>query len=112
MFLNRDLILTQTDLPHRDLLVPEWGGTVRVRTMSGAQRDRFEADHLREPNSNLRARLAAATICDERGEPIFTPADAEALGRTSAAALDRVFAAALELNKLRKEDVDALEGNS
>ena len=40
-YLSRDAILQREDIKTEDVEVPEWGGTVRVRGMSGVQRDAF-----------------------------------------------------------------------
>jgi hypothetical protein len=111
MPLSRDQILGAEDLKREEVAVPEWGGSVFVRTMTGSERDRFEAAFVRD-KSDTRARLAAATICDEGGRLLFAPGDIEALGRKSAAALERVFAVAMRLSRVGKDDVDELEGNS
>ena len=39
--LNRSAILDAEDLKHEDVEVAAWGGTVRVRMMTGAERDEF-----------------------------------------------------------------------
>jgi hypothetical protein len=60
---------------------------------------------------NIRAKLVALTVVDEDGNRIFSDEDAEALGKKSAAALDRIFAVAQRLSGLRPEDVEELAGN-
>lgn len=110
--LSRDQILSADDLPKQVVPVPEWGGSVYVRTMSGTERDDFESAYLKDKTKDIRARLAVATVCDEQGNALFTPADIPALGKKSSAALTRIFEAAMGLNKLTSADVDALEGNS
>lgn len=117
--LTREAILSSNDLPTEPVEVPEWGGTIHVRAMSGTDRDAFEASmidgrkggsdtaHLR----NIRARLMVLTACDGKGERLFTDEDAIVLGRKSSKALDRVFAVAQRLNGLSADDVKALEGN-
>jgi len=40
--LTRDAILEAQDLQHEEVYIPEWGGSVRVRTLTGAERDAFE----------------------------------------------------------------------
>ena len=40
--LSKDAILAADDLPRETVHVPEWGGDVYVRTMSGTDRDAFE----------------------------------------------------------------------
>jgi hypothetical protein len=110
--LTRDQILQAADVgPLVAVDLPEWGGTAHVRVMTGTQRDRFEAAFALD-KANVRARLAAYTLCDEAGQPLFAEADVAALGERSSLALDRVFAAAMKLNGIGKPDVDALEKNS
>ena len=113
--LTKEQILKQDDLKSEIVDVPEWGGDVRVCTMSGFARDRFEAGISGKNGgtnmSNIRAKLAAATIVDEEGKLLFDEADIAKLGNKSCAALDRVFAAAQRLNLISNADVDELAKN-
>ena len=117
--LTRDAILGADDLPRREVEVPEWGGRLWVRTMTGLERDRYEAGLVVEPGTkradrlaNLRARLVALTAVDAAGERLFAETDVEALGAKSSKALDRVADAALKMNGLGPDDVEELVGNS
>jgi hypothetical protein len=117
-FLTRDAILKAQDLPTEVVEIPEWNGAVIVRGLTGAERDAFEQSivETRGKNTrmnlrNIRAKLVALTVVDEDGNRIFSDEDAEALGKKSAAALDRVFAVAQRLSGLRPEDVEELAGN-
>jgi hypothetical protein len=115
--LSRDAILAVRDLVTERVEVPEWGGAVLVQAMTGEERDAFEASlyRLRSTNGimpNLRARFVAAVVIDEAGARIFTEADIVALGKKSAAALERIFAVGQRLSHLGEADVKALEGNS
>lgn len=116
--LSRDQILGAKDLITEDVDVPEWGGMVRVKGLSGAERDRFEASIIGENTknkrrnlANLRARMVSLTVVDAEGKTLFRPNDVEALGAKSAAALDRVFDVAMRLAGMRDEDVDELTEN-
>ena len=40
--LTKDQILKSDDLPSEEVSVPEWGGSVMVRSMTGYERDQFE----------------------------------------------------------------------
>jgi hypothetical protein len=116
MSLSRDDILGADDLPVHRVDVPEWGGTVNVRSMTGYERDQFETSLTSGKDKsvnlkNIRARLVSLTAVDDNGERLFTDADVDALGRKSAAALDRVFAEAQILNGLRDKDVEELAEN-
>lgn len=117
--LTRDQILGADDLLFEDVPVPEWGGTVRVRGLSGAERDDFEAGVVQVKGKktsmnlrNLRARLVALAVVGADGKRLFADSDVRALGHKSAAALQRVFEAAQRLSGLSDEDVEELTKNS
>jgi len=111
--LTRDQILMCDDLPRETVQVPEWGGDVQVRTMTGTDRDAFEASLIGKDSGkesrleNVRARLVSLTLCDEGGVRLFTDDDIAALGHKSAKALDRVFGVAQRLNGIGADQVDA-----
>ena len=106
--LTREQILQCDDLPREIVNVPEWGGEVQVRTMTGTDRDAFEASLIGKEGrlENVRARLVSLAVCDESGERLFADADIAALGSKSAKALDRVFAVAQGLNGIGSDQVD------
>lgn len=107
-------ILSAEDLPHEDVAVPEWGGVVRIRTMTAGARDDYEQTMLAakgQRQRNVRAQLVALCAVDETGGRLFGPGDIEALGAKSAKALDRLFDAAIRLNGLGASDIEDLEKN-
>lgn len=118
--LTRDDILALQDLPVEAVRVPEWGGrTVHVRAMMGSERDSWEAEQYALSQGgtardllDFRARFLVRCLCDAGGTLLFTLGDVAALGKRSAAALDRLYEAAKRLSKLSKQDEDALLGNS
>lgn len=117
--LTREQILQAQDLPTEDVDVKEWGGTVRVRALTGMERDSFEQSIVEQKGKgtrmnirNIRAKLVALTVVDEEGNRVFSDTDVQALGKKSAAALDRVFEVAQRLSGLKPEDVDELAKNS
>ena len=120
MMLSKDQILEANDLVSEEVQVPEWGGSVKVRTMTGADRDAFEQsmvsigdDGSRRPEmSNMRAKLVALTLVDDSGNLLFSAADMPMLAKKSAAALERVFDAAQRINGLGVKAEDAAEKNS
>lgn len=120
MTLTKDQILEANDLKNESVDVPEWGGSVLVRTMTGADRDSFEAsmvsigsDGIRKPEmSNMRSKLVALTVVDDAGNRIFDAIDVPMLARKSAAAIERVFDVAQRLNGLGAKAEDAAEKNS
>lgn len=114
--LSRDEILGANDLATELVEVPEWGGSVRARTLTGAERDAFEMAvyTMRQKAGaavNIRALLVALCVVDDEGKRLFSERDAAQLGAKSARALDRVFSAAQRLNGLTAADVDELAKN-
>lgn len=108
--LTKEAILSADDLPRERVNVPEWGGDVFVRTMTGTDRDAFEASLIGNKDGrmeNVRARLVSLTLCNEIGTRIFGDDDIAALGTKSAKALDRVFAVAQRLNGIGVDQADA-----
>ncbi len=117
--LSKADILGSHDMRIKTVEVPEWGGSVRLRSLTGAERDAFEAllvkdiDGKRVPDlANLRAKLLAATIVDEEDRQIFSAGDIAALGKKSAVALDRVFNVAQRLNGMSADAVEEAVKNS
>lgn len=116
MILDKLAILAATDFQKELVEVPEWGGSVYVRSLMGTERDTFEnviaREGVDEAADNFRARLSALCMCDEVGKRLFDDADAEALGKKSAKALSRVFDVAMELNGMGGKNLDDAEKKS
>ncbi len=117
--LTKSAILAANDLKTEDVDVPEWGGSVRVRSFTGRERDAFESGLVRGDGkdrkvdlTNMRARLVGLTVIDETGQRLFSDVEIDLLGAKSGAALDRVFAVAQKLNGLSSDDVEELAKNS
>ncbi|MET0548539.1 MAG: hypothetical protein ABW002_04620 [Xanthomonas sp.] len=99
--LTKQQILAAHDHVTEDVEVKEWGGTVRVSTMSAADRDKWEDETLVDGatnKDNFRARFVARCLVDENGCRLFTPEDIAELGAKSGAALARVHSVAWRLN--------------
>ena len=127
-YLTRDNILAASDITTEEVDVPEWGGTVLVRALSGAERDRFEQSLLNQgapqkngkrggktmqvSMENARAKLCALSVVDADGNRLFSDKDAAALGKKSGAALDRVFGVAQRLSGITDADIDEVVGKS
>lgn len=113
--LTKGQILAADDKPTKDVPVPEWGGDVRVRTMSASERDQWENETYGSGKVNtvdFRARFVALCLVDEAGVRVFTDEEVAELGTKSAAAMQRVFNAAQNLNALTGKDIEELEKNS
>ena len=121
--LSRDDILGAQDIVTEEVDVPEWGGIVLVRGMTGTQRDAFEASLIQQPTGNraqrrskqaetnlvnIRGKLCAWCIVDQAGERAFDDDYAAALGSKSATALSKVFDVAMRLSGMSEADVDEM----
>ncbi len=116
--LTREQILEVQDIQSQIVDVPEWGGSVKVQGMTGEQRDGFEASTFKGKGKdiqlnwrNIRAKLVAHSVVNGDGKRVFNDQDVKALGKKSAAALDRVFAVAQELSGITQDDVEELAKN-
>ena len=117
--LTRDHILDADDLVFDFVEVPEWRkdgfDVVCVRTMTAGERDRWETALLDDAGEirelHIRARLVSLTVVGEDGMPLFNNEHIARLTAKSAAAMDRVFAAASKLNGLSAADVEELAKN-
>lgn len=119
LLLTREEILKANDIKTESVSVPEWGGDVMVRGLTGAQRDDYEATLIRMKGTdaqmnlrNARAKLVQRSCVDADGALLFNEDDVVALSRKSAAALERVFEVAQRLSGLSKSDIDDLTKNS
>ena len=116
--LSKSAILGAVDLKTEDVHVPAWGGTVRIRTMTGQERDEFRASIAAGesdsgvPIGKFSAALLVATCVDDTGARLFTAGDMAALQAKSAASLDAPAAVAMRLNGLGGGAVEAAEKNS
>lgn len=113
MPLTRDQILAVADLKTATVDVPEWGGEVIVRTLSGLERAAYEdaTATIKEDDGPAGVRrmalLVVATVVDESGKRVFTPDDIDALVEKGFRPLHTVFMAARALNLLTQADVEA-----
>lgn len=118
--LTADEIFDADDSAQERVPVPEWGGAVIIRGLSGAERDHYEATIMAQDKkgnvkmrlANARAKLVVAAAVDAEGKPLFDEADVKRLGRKSAKALQRVYDKASELAGLSDDDLEDLVGNS
>ena len=116
-------ILDKDDSHYEDVEVPEWGGTVRVRSLTADERDAFDESITKLVGNGkyqtreivmkgIRAKLVARSLINDKGERLFTDAQVEALGRKNATVLDRLFSIAQRVSALSKEEVDKMAGKS
>lgn len=118
--LSKAAIFAANDLTTQSVDVPEWGGSVLIRSMTGAQRDAYETSLLKKDDAgkfivdtdDMRAKLIVFTAVDESGAALFTADDIPALSAKSAGVIERLFVVAQRLNGLSRDAVSDAEKNS
>ncbi len=118
----KDLILAAEDRPFEDIDVPEWGVKVRVRGLSGTERDSYEAKAVAVRQggkdvelrlANFRSKLVVKCLFDpENDERIFDDNEVNALGSKSGKVIDELFDLCQKLSGMDSGAVARAEGNS
>lgn len=116
MGLSREAILGARDRHVSEVAVPEWGGSVYVRSLTGAERDILEHEWNRmqsadKPQPLMRAAFVQLVACDADGSLLFSPDDVQPISEKNAVALSRIFDAAFAINFVTEEDVEDLAKN-
>ena len=111
---KEQILSSETPLKIAEVVVPELGGSVHVRELSGHERDAYDQvlfEH-KDDFRGVRAALCAMTLCDETGRSLgFTDAEADELGGKSGAAIDRIYEKAKDLSGLNDNAVEESEKN-
>lgn len=112
-----DAILAADDLPHEDVIVPEWDNRkIRIRTLTGAERDAWEFSIVKirgnrreiDPD-NIRARLLVLCMVDpDTGLNVANAEHAAAIGAKSSNVIGKLYDIAARLNGLSAGAVDEL----
>ena len=110
--LDKAAIMAASDVKLEKINVPEWGGDVYLKTLSGTERDAFEDAYSTDRMKNFRPRFLVLTLCDKDGNRLFTDEEVATLGKKSSAVIAKLFDKAWALNAFRNEDVDAMGKDS
>lgn len=110
--LSRDAILGAQDIQTKDVPVPEWGGSVRIRSMTVAERNEFVRRATEEDRHSVGVWLVSLLSVDGDGKPLFKAEDVSALEKKGFRGVDTVASAVLDLNKMSEKKIDEAEKNS
>lgn len=113
-YLNAESILAAEDFKYAEVECPEWGGTVRVRSLSGGQRAQITQRVNDKQLDELDELLAVMACVDEDGSRIFTNKDIASLKKKSAAVVTRIAKKILEISGVGNEanEIDEAKKNS
>lgn len=116
-FLTRQQLVSADDCKRDVVDVPEWGGRVCIRGLTGAEYARVrEAWRKEDANTGDNLGTPDSITCgyglvDEKGANLFTVADMPLLTRRNPAVLGRLARMILKLSGVIKEESAAIEGN-
>lgn len=101
------------------LVIPEIHGKVRIRTLNGAEVDRYRSSITtgKGPNQTLnqrgmRAKLVVLSLANEDGSRMLQDNEANKLQQWPSIVLERIFDASRKWNGLTETDSDTDSGNS
>lgn len=97
-FLTADEILAAEDVKTVEVDVPEWGGTVRLRSLSGEDAVRFVESQGNQVGSAMN--IVGLCAVKDDGTPLFTLEQWELIKKKSLRAIFRLQKVALEINGL------------
>lgn len=114
MPLSREEILGLADREIREVAVPQWNGTVYLRSLSAGEREMWEAGELEiqknasefQRRVHQRARLLALCLCDAAGNQIFGATDVLALSGRNDLAIDSLAEIAMRMNGIGQKAAD------
>jgi len=119
-FLTRDDILKIDDLKREHIDIPEWGGSIYVRELTGAERSELFALWKEDANDEKQVQDSFAIIvntvrlaaCAEDGKQLFNFDDILLIRNRNAKILDRIYKAAARLNGFGADGIEEAKKNS
>jgi len=125
--LDKNSIINAMDLERQSMEVPEWGGTVFIRGMTGAERAEFDgaitsarsrvtagsgdkaAFDIEVHVHKMRIQVCAWCLVDSNGKRLFQDREIAQLGLKSDAALQRIYDKAIAMSGLSPEAEEEAE---
>jgi hypothetical protein len=110
--LNLEDIRSADDTGAVEVEIPEWGGAVYVRGLTGGERAEIEEQVQKNLSMrNLKIDLTLKCTLDADGNRIFTKAEKSLLLNKSSTAIEKIFNKVFELSGLTPEGEEIAEGN-
>lgn len=114
MLLTKEKTAQSPSLPHEDIDVPEFGGSMRLRAWTGAEYDEFgkAIKDVTYDGAMYAAAIAASAVGDD-GEKLFdVSVDIDRVSRMFLkTTLERAYDVIRRMNKLGKEGVEGAAKN-
>lgn len=108
--LTAEEIFAADDIEVALVEVPEWGGAVLLRAMSGEEAGKF-VEALKDDTHKTTQAIKIVALCavDEKGAPLFSEHQVGRLAKKSLRALMRLQTKAIEINGLSTEETTKLK---
>ena len=113
-FLSLEAIRAKAkEVPTRDVYVPEWGGTVRIKALTNNQLAAY-SDEMEDKNKKRIANvvLTVWSAINEDGSALFPVQMIEELSNSIAGPFNLIAKEALDLNGVTKKAVDDAKNES
>lgn len=114
--LTKEQIFKSNDLKIEVVDVPEWGGQIRLKGLSGIKRaeiEKYQASKGGDPDpASLRARMLIFSIVDEKDKQVFELSDGQTLMEKSAAVTEWLFEKAMKLSGIGGYNIEKIAKNS
>ena len=112
MFLNKDSILAADDRPIQFVEVPEWGGTIGLRTLNVHEVNQLLLARPKLDGLSFLPFFLSLVACDGSGNRIFGSEDAELLHGKSPRVVKRLCDLGEKLNMLDDDAGERAAKNS
>lgn len=116
MSLTAAEIFAKPDQELIELQVPEWGGSVWIRSFDAGELLQIEREFydpktggVNPAKGNLRVKVVLLGVCDQNGSPIFAAAEIPKLEKRNAKIMDRLATAVLGHNRMDDKSKEALK---
>lgn len=117
--LTKDAIIQSVDYVVEEVEVAKWGGTVRLRSLTGKGRDEFEAAVTKSSTTpgqvdirGLKALLLTMTIVDENDVLVFTKEDVDVINEKASDVIEILWEVVQKMNGIGEEGLQEAEKNS
>lgn len=112
-FLNKESIFNANDIRISTVSVPEWGGELRIKSLSVAERDLLtdKIKNAGDSQAKISIGIVIMTVIDNNGNKVFSDSDYDALANKSAPVIERIALEALRINGLNPDAVEQAEKN-
>lgn len=113
MLLNKQQIKAVDDLPSIEVEMPEWGGNIKIKTMSAKHRIEFEKLN-KDAKTELETmiNLIMFSCVNEDNTLLFDRNDFEFLSNKSAKSLMKLFEEAVNMSTLSEKKLEEKAKNS